>query len=83
MSTFKITVDDDSELGCWIQGMEGRGRSREIHMLATLGVRSMKKMGAMPQVAEPCLKQAEVPTFNTDINDSSQVVDFGEDLLRL
>lgn len=38
MSTFKITVDDQSDLGKHISKFKPRERSREIYLLATIGL---------------------------------------------
>ncbi|MAA94514.1 MAG: hypothetical protein CML22_07415 [Rheinheimera sp.] len=50
MATFKVTVDDDSELGQYLSSFEQRARSREVYMLASLGLLSLKRPSENPIV---------------------------------
>lgn len=98
MATFKITVDDKSELGQHIEKFGSRERSREIYVLATIGL--LMKQGNSPTVLSPKenklgndfsndpvailtkAKPGEVSAAKNVINQSGGV-DFGDELLDL
>ena len=59
MSTFKITVDDESELGRHLCSLSPKARSREVYLLGTLGLKFFKGDSVTEQSVTSALKSDE------------------------
>lgn len=89
MTTFKVTIDSASELGQHIEKLSPRGRSREIYMLASIGL----KFSSVNNIRHDKGKSENTGKLTSDANvkkiekDSvlgqALSVDFGDDLLGL
>lgn len=65
MATFKITVDDSSKLGQHIASLTPKTRSREIYMLASMGLMQGSQLDSSEKDIErtqviPVIKNKEV-----------------------
>lgn len=95
MATFKVTVDENSELGLHIGSLSPRGRSREIYMLACIGLLSrsnglnkQQSVGGLVHTTSESLAmvnpEEKAGVFqDVSLIEQMDIVDFGDDLLRL
>lgn len=59
MSTFKITVDDESELGRHLCSLSPKARSREVYLLGTVGLKFFKGDSVTEKSVTSALKSNE------------------------
>ncbi len=95
MATFKVTIDENSELGIHIGKLSPRGRSREIYMLASMGLisrssgpnLSQNQVGVLnvEDISETALKAPVdgVGISGLTVNNQSSIIDYGDELMNL
>jgi hypothetical protein len=95
MATFKVTIDENSELGIHIGKLSPRGRSREIYMLASMGLMSRSsgpnllpnQVGVLNAEETPgvALKASVDDAGGSDLAVKNQpsIIDYGDDLMKL
>lgn len=95
MATFKVTIDENSELGIHIGKLSPRGRSREIYMLACLGLMNKgvgsnsypnsERVLSVDGVLDTEVSKREKRPEKEKISDNNQlgIIDYGDELMDL
>lgn len=90
MATIKISVSDDTPLGRHVLGLKSRERSRELYMLASLGMTQLElssgekrasKVMTTPKEKIDVVQNSPVVAFQNPERKNS--VNFGAELLDL